>query len=312
LPGAIVYTEIGNVRLVPGDPLTDSEYAGEMAKRFVAAAKRQRKIAAFVPATSRFASDAVGLGLTAIKIGSAPYFNLRTWSPRGDRAKKMRAALNQARRVGISIRTVESIDDEFRHETALLCQRWLKTRRSGTAFGWLLALDPFRYADRKMYFEARNENGSLVGILVASPIPVRNGWYLEDVLRQPDAPKGTADLLVVEALKRLAETGASIATLGTCPLANDGPDEVPMGDHRLIERALRVAASRLNPIYNFEGLRRFKSKFVPSWWESEYVLLPRGVLIPTPVARALIKAIVPGGVPELLTHRVVLTLKGKH
>jgi hypothetical protein len=57
--------------------------------------------------------------------------------------------------------------------------------------------------------------------------------------------------------------------------------------------------------YNFEGLRRFKGKFVPSWWESEYALHQRGVTIPPRVGHALVRAIVPGGLTQLLTRQAL-------
>ncbi|HEY8187526.1 MAG TPA: hypothetical protein VIF64_15750, partial [Pyrinomonadaceae bacterium] len=52
-----------------------------------------------------------------------------------------------------------------------------------------------------------------------------------------------------------------------------------------------------------EGLRRFKAKFVASRWESEYALLQHGVLVPSRVAHALLRAIVPGGLKQFLARR---------
>lgn len=311
IDGAIIYSEFGHVWLAVGDPLADEEEAGELARRFVIAARKRRSIAAFVPTTARFAQSAVKLGLSAVKVGASPYFDLQTWAPRGDRAKKMRSGVNQAHRAGVSVETVETAEEEIRKETATLCQRWLKTRRAAMKFGWLFVLDPFQHAELKRFFAARDERGRLVGFLAASPIPARDGWYLEDILRLPDAPPGTADLLVVEALTRLAAEGAKIATLGTSPLAKDGEQMVTAVDYPLSERMLHVAAARLERFYNFEGLRRFKSKFAPSWWESEYVLVPRGMTVPPRVTYAIIRAIVPGGVAQLITRQIARTLKVK-
>lgn len=309
--GAIIYGEFGRVWLAAGDPLAPVDATGELARRFVAAARREGRIAAFVPATANFARQAVPFGLSALKVGAAPYFDLKTWAPRGDRAKKMRAGVNQARRAGVTIEELHTADEALRRETATLCLRWLKTRRAATNFSWLLALDPFLHAEHKKLFAARESGGKLVGFLAASPIPARDGWYLEDVLRLPDAPQGTADLLVVEALTRFKEAGASLATLGTAPLAGDGPDEVQTGDFPILKRTLSIAGARLGSFYNFEGLRRFKAKFVPSWWESEYALAQRGVMVPTHVTHAILRAIAPGGLPQLLTRKVVRTLRPK-
>ena len=309
LDGAIIYSEFGHVWLAVGDPLAEDAEIAELARRFVAAARKRGRIAAFVPATARFASVALEADLSAVKVGAAPYFDLQTWGPHGDRAKKMRSGINQARRAGVSVEFVETADEEIKRETAALCQRWLETRRTATKLGWLFVLDPFQHAELKKFFAARDHRGRLVGFLAASPIPARDGWYLEDILRLPDAPPGTPDLLVVEALNKLAADGAKTATLGTSPLAKDGEQTVVSGDYPLSERMLYVAAKRLERFYNFEGLRRFKSKFVPSWWESEYVLVPRGVTVPSRVTYAFMRAIVPGGVAHLITRQIARTLK---
>jgi phosphatidylglycerol lysyltransferase len=306
--GAIIYGKFGRVWLAAGDPLGRPEDIKSLAQGFMSAAAKARRIAAFVPVTERFARVGVQLGLTAIKIGAAPYFDLANWEPHGNSAKKMRAGVNRAHRAGVSIERIASFDENLRKETAELCLKWLSHRRAETTFGWLLALDPFLNAERKQVFAARDANDRLVGLLAASPIPVRDGWYLEDVLRADDAPPGTSDLLVFETLQQLKAQGATMATLGTAPLATDGVDELSTHDHPVVERAIRIASKPLSAFYNFEGLRRFKSKFVASRWESEYALVQRGVLVPGRVAHALLRAIVPGGLKQVLARRTIRSI----
>jgi len=76
-------------------------------------------------------------------------------------------------------------------------------------------------------------------------------------------------------------------------------------EHRMVARALDMASRRLGPFYNFEGLRRFKGNFVPSWWESEYALAQRGVAMPPRVGHAVVRALVPGGLTQLLTRQAL-------
>jgi phosphatidylglycerol lysyltransferase len=308
IDGAIIYGEFGRVWLAAGDPLTAVDDRAELARRFAAHAKREGRIAAFVPATAEFVRAVTPHTFSAVKMGASPYFDLKTWNPRGDSAKKLRAGVNQARRAGVEIETVtDAIDDSLKKETARLCMHWLDSRRSGTTFGWLVALDPFLHSEYKKYFAARVD-GKLVGFLAASPIPTRKAWYLEDVLREPDAPQGMATLLVVEALARLKAEGAAFATLGTSPLATDGPNDLA-SEHRMTARALEMAARRLGGFYNFEGLRRFKAKFVPTWWESEYALAPRGVAMSPRVGHAIVRALVPGGLTQLLTRQALRVIR---
>jgi phosphatidylglycerol lysyltransferase len=310
IDGAIVYGEFGHVWLVAGDPLAQLEDMAELAQQFAAFAKRKNRVVAFVPTSAEFARLITSDNFTAVKVGASPYFDLKTWNPRGDCAKKLRAGVNQARRAGLEVEMIsEGVDESLKKETAQLCMNWLSSRRSATTFGWLIALDPFLHFEYKKYFAAR-VNGKLVGFLAASPIPARKAWYLEDVLREPDAPQGTATLLVVEALAKLKAEGVTLATLGTSPLATDGPKDVLSTEHRVIERALLLASQRLGAFYNFEGLRRFKGRFVPSWWESEYALGQRGAVMPPRVAYAIVRALVPGGIPQLLTRHAARMIRG--
>ena len=308
IDGAIIYGEFGRVYLAAGDPLAQPDDTGELARQFAAYARKRNRVVAFVPTSAQFARTVAPSDFSAVKVGAAPYFDLPNWNPRGDCAKKLRAGINQARRAGVDFEVTTDLSDAFKGETAELCIQWLGSRTAATTFGWLVALDPFMHAEHKKYFAAR-VNGKLIGFLAASPIPARKGWYLEDVISEPNAPQGTATLLVVEALKHLKAEGAALATLGTAPLATDGANDIPI-EHRFSARTLDMASRHLGGFYNFEGLRRFKGKFVPSWWESEYALAPRGVAMPPRVGHAIVRALVPGGLSHLLTRQAIRAVRG--
>jgi len=302
--GAVAYSEFGKVWLVPGDPLASVEQLATVSDRFLKKARAESRVVGFVPATQQFARHCNGLGLRAVKIGAAPYFDLATWAPRGDRAKKARAGVNQARRAGVQVTEVVDVDERLVRETACLCKSWLTTRRSAIRFQWLFTVDLFQHKEKKKYFTARDSAGRLVGFLAASPIPARDGWYLEDVLRSKDAPNGTTDLLVVEVLDSLKRDGARLATLGTTLLATDGAVDPDVQISRVFSKIGWSMAGCFSIFYNFDGVRRFKSKFAPSWWESEYVLMSDNVTAPPRVLGALIYAIVPAGPAHLIARQM--------
>jgi len=302
--GAVSYNEFGKVWLVPGDPLASAEDLEEVAGSFVRTAGAQGRVVGFLPATQQFAKYSNRLGLRAVKIGSAPYFDLATWAPRGDRAKKVRAGVNQARRSGVRVTRVENVDEKLIRETACLCKSWLTTRRSAIKFGWLFAVDVFQHKERKKYFTARDATGRLVGFLAASPIPARDGWYLEDVLRRPESPNGTTDLLVVEVLDLLRRDGAKLATLGTAPMAMEGSVDPDVHNSPWLAKAVRIVAGCFSLFYNFDGVRHFKAKFAPSWWESEYLLISQSVTAPPRIIRAFVQAIVPAGPSTLIARQI--------
>jgi pimeloyl-ACP methyl ester carboxylesterase len=302
--GAIAYNEFGGVWLVPGDPLASVENLAKVSACFLQEARAAGRVVGFMPATEQFAKQSKALGLRAIKIGSAPYFDLATWAPRGDRAKKARAGVNQARRAGVCVTEIVDVDERLRRETACLCRSWLTTRRSAIKFEWLFKIALFQHQDRKKYFAARDASGKLVGFVAASPIPARDGWYLEDVLRSKYAPNGTTDLLVVEALDLLKRDGAKLATLGTAPMAMAGIVDPEVPGSPWLSKVASLTAKCVSVFYNFEGVRRFKTKFAPSWWESEYVLMSQNLTAPPRVLRAFVQAIVPAGPSTLIVRQI--------
>jgi phosphatidylglycerol lysyltransferase len=289
------FTDCGKIRLVAGDMFAADDELQTALIKFLDETRTANKKIAFLPATEKFARAVVPLGFEAIKIGASPYFDLQNWNPRGDKAKKMRSGVNQAKHAGIRIEQISKIDGNLFFEVRALSESWLKTRPSATTFGWLLELEPFRHSDCKKYFTARDAAGNLVGFLAASPIPAREGWYLEDILRYADSPRGTADFLVYETLNILKSEGAKLATLGTVPLAADGADIFFNDQNSITKKIMNFSRENLGSFYNFKGLRHFKAKFVPSWWESEYVLIPKSFMAKPRVAKAFANAILPDG-----------------
>lgn len=298
--GAISYNEKGNVWIVGGEPIASEKGLLPTTQEFLAYARTKKKKVAFLPVTERFARLIDSTKFDVIKIGAAPYFDLQNWNPRGNKAKHLRVALNNSKRAGLSVAEITQVTGEFRSEVAELSAQWLKSRRAKVTFGWLFALNVFEKAENKKFFAARDESGKLVGVLAASPIPLREGWYLEDVLRAEDAQKGTSELLVYETLKILASQGAKLATLGTVPLSEKGADDLMTNHNRLTKMSLKLSRRKLGGIYNFEGLQRFKSKFVPTWWESEYAVSGRGRFSALRIVHALFYIIVPGGIAKTI------------
>lgn len=301
--GVVPYLAIDNSWLVSGEPFIQPDIIPEVMSNFLAQARAERRFVGLVPTTSRLAANAETLGLDAVPIGVAPYFDLTSWAPKGDSGKKVRAGVNQARRAGINVTTTDG-NDLTLLEVQNLCNAWLQTRKN-IPFGWLFSLDPLRFKAHKRFFVARDDSGNMMGLLAASPIPLRSGWYLEDVLRHPQAPNGTAELLIVEGMAQLAKTGAQMATLGTVPAAKlPFGAELSRGNHRILTQVLTQMSQRMEWFYNFQGLYRFKAKFNPSWWEAEYALFSPGMLSSSKLGYAVLRAMSPQGLLPLLWHGI--------
>jgi phosphatidylglycerol lysyltransferase len=103
----------------------------------------------------------------------------------------------------------------------------------------------------------------VVQCLSAVPIPGRRGWLLEDMLRAPDAPNGTTELILDQFFREVGEQ-ADVVTPGLTPLAGDVP------------WWLRASAIIMRPLYDFEGLRRFRARLSPQRWAPVWLVWDRG------------------------------------
>ena len=160
--------------------------------------------------------------------------------------------------------------------------------------------------DRRVFVAERGD--ALVGFVVASPVPARRGWLVEQIIRGEGAVNGTAELLVDAAVRALAGSGASYVTLGMSPLssragAGDAPPPLWMA---FLLGWLRAHARRF---YNFEGLDAFKAKLRPEAWEPLYAVTDRPSVSPA-VLRAIGGAFT-GGSPELATARALARAVGQ-
>ncbi|GAA4018625.1 DUF2156 domain-containing protein [Deinococcus rubellus] len=297
IEGGLGYHSAGRAWIGTGDPLCDPNDQAALLAAFVVGARRAGKLPLLLPVTARLAAAAPP-SLRAVTLGATPYLDLQRWSPAGNRGKMLRGNLGKARRLGVSCQRAAPTP-VFQAECTALMQSWQAQRRAGAVLGWVFDLDPFAWAADKRYFLARDQTGQAAAFLAASPLPARGGWYLEDIIRRPDAPDGTAAALVAHALSELrGEEGAQLATLGAVPLCLPRRSDVGVQVSRSLEALLYAARPLLSHWYNFDGLRQFKNQFAPTFWENEYLLLPGRRSLPG-AALGLLRATLPGGLRSL-------------
>jgi phosphatidylglycerol lysyltransferase len=120
-----------------------------------------------------------------------------------------------------------------------------------------------RLLDRRVF--VAECDGDAVAFLVASPVPARNGWLVEQIVRGRDAPNGSATLLLDAAMRALAADGAAYVTLGLSPLSRRASASAE--NPYWLRGLLGWVRAHGRRFYNFEGLERFKAKFCPDRWD---------------------------------------------
>lgn len=257
----VAFVDTGSAWVVAGSPIGPERTLGEVACAFVRDARSANRRCCFFATESRFLAKTRD-HLGAIAIGEQPVWDPRDWSLRLAAKRSLREQLRRARAKGVLVRPVEtpaeraSLDRPLAH----VAERWLATRRMAP-MRFLVHLDPGRDTSHRRTFVAER-GGRVIGFAEAIPVPAREGWLVEGLVRDPEAPNGTGELLVDSVMRWAADSGSSWLTLGLAPLA--GP----------VPAWLRWAKRLGSRFYDFEGLRSFKAKLGPASWSPIYLSYP--------------------------------------
>lgn len=289
--GGIVAYEVHNrVALACADAVCPPGTEDVTFAAFAAHCRGRGLVPAFVCVTPGWAAMARDEGWRALKIGEEAIFDLATYAPRGDRTKKVRSAMNQARRRGVEIETMPpgwTPAPGERAEIDALIEAWRASRKV-EALGFTLRLGSLEAIEEKVVLLARHE-GALTGLLTLLPEDGGATWYVEDLLRLPSTQNGTSELLLMAAMDACRARGASSVNTGLAPLRNVRAQ--PFG-HGGTGRVLALVHRHVNQFYGFRTLDHFRAKFAPSSWEERYLVYPAGSL--PRVALAVLNAFTPG------------------
>ncbi|MGE0442669.1 MAG: phosphatidylglycerol lysyltransferase domain-containing protein [Gemmatimonadales bacterium] len=262
------YADHFGVRVVAGEPVaSDARFVAAVAEFETATAHDGLRIC-YLAAESRLAAALAGRPeYDRIAIGAHPVLDPSAWPATIDRYASLRAQLHRARNKGVAVAEVRSAAAEADPRLRDCLADWLAARGLPPLHFLVEPETLDRLGDRRVFVATRA--AAVVGFAVASPIPVTGGWLLEQLVRRPAAPNGTAESLVAAALDRLRLAGSPALALGVAPLsARAGRPEV----RPLVAGALRWARAHGRRFYNFDGLERFKAKFRPAHWEPVYAI----------------------------------------
>ncbi len=250
----VAYTDTGSAWVTAGGPVAPPERVAHVLRAFITAAKAAARRVSFFALSSDVCEIAA---LPCTRIGVQPTWDPSAWSATLARASSLRYQVKRAAKKGVRVRRLHPLElapgSHVRDQIAELAARW-QASQSLAPMGFLVELDPFSFARERMSFVAELD-GRVVGFLGAVPIYARSGWFFEDILRAPDAPNGTTELLLDHAMRLAADDGAKIVSLGLAPLAGD------------VSAPLRVSRELGRGLYDFRGLHAYKSKLAPSAWE---------------------------------------------
>jgi phosphatidylglycerol lysyltransferase len=272
--GFIMYQSAGDSLIAMGDPVGDAASRNELRWKFRELADRRGLNCVFYQIGRDDLEGYLDLGLSLVKLGEEAIVDLDTFNLEGGARASLRGARNRALREGLHFRIVPASDiDEWLDDLRRISDEWLQDK-AGAEKGFSLGYFAPEYVRR--FPCALVLHGE-------RPVAFANLWLAPaghelsvDLMRQTrDAPVGVMDFLLIETMLWGKVQGYRSFNLGMAPLSG-------MARHRLAsrwQRLLDLIARRGRRFYNFEGLRRYKTKFGPHW-RPRYLAAPGGLALP--------------------------------
>jgi phosphatidylglycerol lysyltransferase len=273
--GCVAYVDTGSAWVVAGAPIAPAAEIPRLLRAFLSEAQRSRRRTCFFGTEQRLL-DLAGDALSSFRIGELPVWQPHAWQQTLARRASLREQLRRARAKGVRVRELSASElrsGPTRLAITRLAERWLASR-SMAPLDFLVQVELFELAEHRRCFVAERA-GELVGVAGVVPVPARQGWFVEDLLRAPSAPNGTVELMVDHVMRWADEQRCGFVTLGLTPLAGR------------VAPVLRVARRGSRRFYDFDGLRSYRAKLEPAEWLPIYLSYPSGQSAPLALLDAI-------------------------
>lgn len=269
--GAIAYGVAGGVALSVGDPAGETAAAARTIAEFHDLCLThgwQDCYLAYVGENRRRIYENAGYEL--LKIGEDAVIPLDHFASATAHNKHFRNIRNRFEKAGYTVEaSLPPHSPAILREVSLVSSDWLK-QPGRKEWRFLTGSFSLGYMAITQLFVVRDETGSVRAF--ANRIPTYlPGWTTIDLMRYyTKAPNNIMDYLLMEMMLQLRGQGYSWFNLGLAPLAG-----LASGGSAPQEKLLNLLYQSNQKIISFQGLRRFKNKFEPTW-QSRYIAYQGG------------------------------------
>ncbi len=253
---------------VAGEPLAPADEIVALMKAFVVQAQAHGKRAVFVAVRESVALAAREAGLSTLQIGSEPRFVLDRYPPTGKTWNNVIPAAGHLEEKGAKVSEFkpDELALERRRELDTVLRAWRDSRKMDS-LSFFNQVRPWLYSAKKRYFLVEF-NDKVQAFVAAIPMPAAGAWYLIDLIRRPNSPPGSTELLALGAMKAMGQAGVREVTLGVAPLS--GLNRV--SENLAVYRVMRFLYRHGGAFYGFRSLYEYKHKFAPTSEEAVFLV----------------------------------------
>jgi lysyl-tRNA synthetase class 2 len=260
------YRVEAGVMLLSGDPVGPREQFPELLRVARAYAAARGLKFGVLGASKLLAPLLEEMGMITYYLGDEAIIDTGKFSLEGRPIRKVRQSVTRLGKAGYTaeIHDVGALDAATLEQV----ERVIELGRMGAperGFSMAMASIQGRYTDDTPLILARDEEGTVRGVLHFVPVYGRSAVSLSSMRRDPETPNGLTEFLVCKAIELLRDRGVEELSLNFATAAKylHSPEGA-------LERAFGKLASVLNPYFQIESLYKFNAKFFPRW-EPRYV-----------------------------------------
>jgi phosphatidylglycerol lysyltransferase len=283
----IMYGVQGRTWVALGDPVGPPARVPELIRAFLALCDDYGGTPVFYEVGTKYLHHYADFGLAFVKVGEEARVDLEHFTLDGPRGAKFRQLVRRLERDGGVFRVLPSAEVRGRiDELRAVSDDWLQARAVAEKGFSLGCFEP-EYVAR--FPAAIVESGRRIQAFATLWPGLVGEEISTDLMRHHrDAPRSVMEALFTHLMIWGRDQGYRWFVLGMAPMS--GFESSPVAP--LWSRAGRLLYEHGTPLYNFQGLRAFKSKFDPVW-ESRYLVYPGGLALLRVAAD--ISALVSGG-----------------
>jgi phosphatidylglycerol lysyltransferase len=290
----VMYQIAGRSWIALGDPVGSKDGAEELVWRLREISDHHGGQTVFYQVGTERLALYVDLGLAALKIGEEARVPLEEFSLEGSARADLRQSHRRAQRDGATFEVVPPQEVEaLMPVLQRISATWLASKSTGEKRFSVGAFSP-QYLRQFPVAVVRS---------AGAPAAFANLWTTGtkaelsvDLMRfDSDAPRAAMDYLFIELMLWGRQAGYRWFNLGMAPLSGLEAHPLAPAWHRVGNFIFRHGEH----FYNFEGLRRYKAKFDPTW-EPRYLVARGGIALPRVLVD--VSVLIAGGTKELFAR----------
>lgn len=279
--GFVAYSVGGHFALALGDPVGPDEEMEELVSGFAAFCAENDWGAAFHQTLPDFLAIYEKLGFRKLKIGDDAIIDLASFSLDGKERKSLRHVANKLEDSGLHYEWYDApLSDETLAGLKEVSDDWLRIagRRERQ---FTLGVFNEAYVRSTGVSAALDRDGLVQAFANQIPSFAKGEATIDLMRHRLEAPTGVMDYLFVKLFLDFKGRGFTRFNLGMAPMSGFQENEKATVE----EKAIHAFFQRLNFLFSYRGLKRYKAKFADRW-EPRYTIYRSPIDLPR-VALAL-------------------------